>query len=79
MLTRRELLSPSSRVIVAEFSDMHEENQNLDRNVYKIKAFALAISTLKQLDHPLRSIEEAKKVNRQFLPCTLGLRKFKYS
>jgi DNA polymerase beta len=48
---------------------MHEENESPARNAYKVKAFTSAIKVLKQLDHPLRSMEEAKKVSDlSFLP-----------
>lgn len=42
---------------------MHEENENTDKNMYKIKAFKSAIKVIQQLDHPIRSIEEAKNVS----------------
>jgi hypothetical protein len=46
---------------------MHEENESPSRNVYKVKAFKSAISTLKQLDHPLRSVEEAGQASILFI------------
>ena len=42
---------------------MQEENESPERNIYKIKAFKSAINVIQQLDHPLRSIEEAKNVS----------------
>lgn len=44
------------------WSDMHEEREKPNKNTYKVIAFTSAIKVLKQLDHPLRSIEEAKNV-----------------
>jgi len=51
---------------------MHEEYERPERNIYKVKAFKSAISTLKQLDHPLRSIKEAKEVSTQIFFDFLG-------
>ncbi|KII90625.1 hypothetical protein PLICRDRAFT_157876 [Plicaturopsis crispa FD-325 SS-3] len=39
---------------------LHEEEQNPYRNMYKVRAFGTAIKTLEQLDHPIRTKEEAK-------------------
>lgn len=59
-------------LFVAEFPslsliDMHEEDESPTRNPYKVRAFMSAIKVLKQLDHPLRSIEEAKNVGNLIL------------
>lgn len=49
---------------------MHEEKERPDRNTYKVIAFTSAIKVLKQLDHPLRSIEEAKNVRLCSILCS---------
>lgn len=49
---------------------MQEENESPRRNQYKVLAFTSAIKVLKELDHPLRSLEEAKKVGSFFLLTT---------
>jgi len=41
---------------------MEEEDQSENRNGYKVRAFASAIKVINQLDHPIRSIDEAKTV-----------------
>ena len=47
---------------------MQEEDESPEKNVYKIKAFKTAIKVIQQLDHPLRSIEEAKNVSVPHAP-----------
>lgn len=47
--------------------DMQEEEDKENQNPYKIRAFKSAIKVLKQVDHPLRSIEEARSVRIQLL------------
>lgn len=42
---------------------MQEEHESPEKNMYKIKAFKSAIKVIQQLDHPLRSLEEAKNVS----------------
>lgn len=42
---------------------MQEEHESPEKNMYKIKAFNSAIKVIQQLDHPLRSLEEAKNVS----------------
>jgi len=54
-------------------SDMHEENEKPIPNAYKVIAFTSAIKVLKQLDHRLRSLEEAKNVSN---PNLFALFKF---
>lgn len=41
---------------------MHEEDESTTRNAYKVRAFTSAIKVINQLDHPLRSVEEARHV-----------------
>lgn len=43
---------------------MHEEQESPTRNTFKVISFTSAIKVLKRLDHPLRSVEEARSVRQ---------------
>jgi hypothetical protein len=44
------------------FADKEQEDTSPTRNAFKVRAFQSAIKVINQLDHPLRSVEEAKSV-----------------
>ncbi|KDQ62601.1 hypothetical protein JAAARDRAFT_203697 [Jaapia argillacea MUCL 33604] len=60
---RQDDASAKDDIVDMLTESMQKEQEAPDKNVFKIRAFANAIKAIKQLDHPVRSVDDVKGVH----------------